>query len=86
MVGATTDPQNASTAFVIDPREDSRPTTLGVIPGGNLSVATGINDNGLIVGYAQTGDGTFRAFTAGTSALTPLALTNGSSSGPARLT
>jgi probable HAF family extracellular repeat protein len=25
---------------------------------GNLSVATGINDDGLIVGYAQTGDGT----------------------------
>ncbi|MBL9138679.1 MAG: hypothetical protein JNK85_22610 [Verrucomicrobiales bacterium] len=77
MVGAAKDAQNASLAFVIDPRQDSIPSSLGVLPGGNLSVATGINDDGLIVGYAQTGDGTFRAFTAGTSVLAPLALTNG---------
>lgn len=69
--------RSAFTAFVVDPRRDSRPTSLGVLPGGNVSVATDINEDGLIVGYAQTGDGTFRAFTAGNADLTPLALTNG---------
>lgn len=77
IVGAVTDAQGSPHAFSVDPRQDTTPADLGFLPGGDLSVATAINDDGLIVGYAQAGDGTFRAFTAGTGPLTHLALTNG---------
>ncbi|MCW5560232.1 MAG: DUF3466 family protein, partial [Verrucomicrobiae bacterium] len=66
-------------AFAINPVRESQLTSLGTLPGGNLSVALDVNDAGLIVGYGQVGDETFRAFTATRSSPTPtvLDLTNG---------
>lgn len=79
IVGASVT-QETLHAFRIDPRQDTLPADLGVLAGGNLSVGTAINDDGLIVGYAQVGDGSFRAVTAGTGPLTALALPDGSTS------
>jgi probable HAF family extracellular repeat protein len=79
IVGAVTDAQGASRAFVVDPQVDTQPTDLGWLPGGNSSVATAVNTAGLIAGYAETGGGTNLAFTAGpgSTPMTALALTNG---------
>lgn len=79
VVGSSDDAQGFPIAYVIRPGRESVPTRLGVLPGGSRSVATDVNDHGLIVGYAQVGDGTFRAVTAtvDSPSLVPLALTNG---------
>ncbi|MBL9135678.1 MAG: hypothetical protein JNK85_07415 [Verrucomicrobiales bacterium] len=79
IVGAVTDAQGASRAFIVDPREDTEPTDLGWLPGGNSSTATAVNSAGLIAGYAETGGGTNLAFTAGpgSTPMTALVLTNG---------
>jgi probable HAF family extracellular repeat protein len=79
IAGAVADAQGLPRAFVVDPRQDTQPTDLGLLPGGTISVATAVNAAGLIAGYAQVGDGTYRAFTAGPGAapLAAVALTNG---------
>ncbi len=77
LVGVADNAQGQPNAFEVDPSQHSVPTSSGTLPGGTISAATGVNDNGLVVGYSQVGDGSFRAITAGSGPITALSLTNG---------
>ncbi len=76
-VGAALTTGDNTNAFATLPPRTIALTNLGTLIGGSRSLATAVNDEGLIVGYAQIGDGTYHAFSAGLAPLTDLGVPNG---------
>ena len=66
-------------AFVASPAQSAVLTNLGSLVGGIESAATGINDEGLVVGYSQVGGGVYHPFVAGIQTMTDLGVPNAAS-------
>jgi probable HAF family extracellular repeat protein len=64
VVGAVWTGPNAFRGFLYDPESRTNLLDLGVFLGGTTSLASGINDDGLMTGFGDTASGQMRAFLA----------------------
>jgi probable HAF family extracellular repeat protein len=76
IVGEAVTPLGETSAFQADPVSRRGLTNLGTITGSDLSVASAINDTGLVVGYARLEDGTYRAIQGGSVPISAIEMTN----------
>jgi probable HAF family extracellular repeat protein len=80
VVGQAATPGGYEHAFLY---EKGVMTDLGTLPGGNISVASGINDRGQVVGSSTDASGNFHAFLYEHGVMTDLGTLSGGNGGSA---